>query len=213
MPTTGRFIVLFLATALSANAQTPSAPAKPVSITAALGPTHTYRGVDAIGIHAEAGVALTRGRGFGLRLEGTGHWYEAQPLYPCLIQDTARCYQTLRRSVNAGIVSATYHIARFSTEEGKTVPYLITGFGLYNSRRVATRYPDCQPAGICDRNTYKLELRDTQYGLSGGIGLDFAFGSLKGFGEARLHYVYRDSPSPGPTNDYFLAPLSIGLRF
>jgi hypothetical protein len=178
-----------------------------------MGPTRAFRGVDAPGIEGQGGVAYRLGHGFGLRLEGAGHWYGQQTLYPCLVQDAGRCYQTMRRAVAAGSLSTTYHISRFATDNGTSVPYLITGLGIYRSRRIATRYPDCQPTGACDRNTYKLELRDTQFGWSGGIGADFRLGSLAAFAETRVHYVYDDRPGAQPSNDYFVWPFSIGLRF
>jgi hypothetical protein len=110
--------------------------------------------------------------------------------------------------------SATYHVSRFSTDKGRTVPYLITGVGLYRSRRIATHYPECQPVASCaDRTTYKLEMRDTQVGWSGGLGLDFALGSLATFTEMRLHYIYSDKSGAQPSNDYFLWPVSLGFRF
>lgn len=179
----------------------------------AAGPTRAFRGVDAQGVQGQGGIARSLGGGFGLRLEGTGQWYESQPLYPCIIQDDARCYQTIRRAVAAGTLSATYHMSRFRDAKGNTVPYLISGLGLYRSRRIATRYTDCQPAGPCDRNMYRLELRDTQFGWSGGFGLDAQLGSVGVFAETRLHYVYNDRPGPEPSNDYFVWPFSLGFRF
>ncbi|HET6761659.1 MAG TPA: hypothetical protein VFH13_06135, partial [Gemmatimonadaceae bacterium] len=71
----------------------------------------------------------------------------------------------------------------------------------------------CQPVGPCDRGTYRLELRDTQFGWSGGVGADFELGSLPVFAETRLHYVYNDRPGGQASNDYFLWPLSVGIRF
>jgi hypothetical protein len=205
----------FLLAAMSATAlgQSTTDRPRPYTFSVAVGPTRAFRGVDAPGIEGQGGVAYRLGHGFGLRLEGAGHWYEEQTLYPCLVQDAARCYQTIRRAVVAGSLSTTYHISRFATDNGTSVPYLITGLGLYRSRRIATRYPDCQPTGPCDRNTYKLELRDTQFGWSGGIGADFRLGSLAAFAETRVHYVYNDRPGAQPSNDYFVWPFSIGLRF
>lgn len=215
MRTFSRVAVLLLAVTSPARAQMGTTEqARPFAISLALGPTHAFRGVDAPGIQGQAGFEYKYTPSFGLRVEGTAHWYEQQPVYPCLIQDAFRCYQTIRRAVSAGVVSATYHVSRFAADKGRTVPYLISGVGFYKSRRIATHYPDCQPGGVCtDRNTYKLEFRDTQIGWSGGVGLDFQLGPLPAFGEMRVHYIYRDSPSGQPTNDYFLMPLSLGVRF
>lgn len=215
MRTFSRVAVLLLVVTSPARAQIGTTEqARPFAISLALGPTRTFRGVDAPGIQGQAGFEYKFTPSFGLRVEGTAHWYEQQPVYPCLIQDAFRCYQTIRRAVSAGVVSATYHVSRFAADKGRTVPYLISGVGFYKSRRIATHYPDCQPGGACtDRNTYKLEFRDTQIGWSGGVGLDFQLGPLPAFGEMRVHYIYRDSPSGQPTNDYFLMPLSVGVRF
>lgn len=208
-----RVLWLFMVVTSPAIAQSAPTKSRPVTFSAAIGATRTYRGVDAMGVHAQGGLEVGPRHGFGLRLEGTGHWSEQQPLYPCIVQDAVRCYQTMRRAVAAGILNATYHMLRFRTDEGRTVPYLISGLGVYRSRRIATRYTDCQPVGPCDRSTYKLEFRDTQFGWNGGVGADFGLGSLAAFAETRLHYVYRDSPGGQPSNDYFLWPLSIGFRF
>ena len=154
------------------------------------------------------------GNNFGLRLEGAGHWYADQVLYPCMVQDAQRCYQTMRRVVSAGILNVTYHLTRFASGDGRNVPYLLTGIGMYRSRRIATHYPDCQPPDQCaDRGTYHLEFRDTQLGWSGGAGADFDVGQVPLFMELRVHYMYRDTPSGQPSNDYFLFPFSVGLRF
>ena len=210
-----RVAVLLLAVTAPVSAQIEKAEhPRPFAISLSLGPTRAFRGVDAPGIQGQGGFEYKFTPAFGLRVEGTAHWYEQQPLYPCLIQDAFRCYQTIRRAVSAGVVSATYHISRFASDKGRTVPYLISGAGVYKSRRVATHYPDCQPSGACtDRATYKLEFRDTQLGWNGGAGLDFQLGPLPTFMEMRIHYVYRDSPQGQPTNDYFLWPLSVGFRF
>ena len=206
--------LLLMATSGTAMGQSAVSPSRPFTFSVAMGPTHAFRGVDAPGVEGQGGIEYGLRHGFGLRLEGTGHWYEQQPLYPCIVQDAVRCYQTMRRAVAAGVVSATYHMSRFGTDKGRTVPYLISGVGIYRSRRIATHYPECQPVGLCtDRATYKLEFRDTQFGWSGGVGLDFDLGPLATFSELRLHYIYRDSPGGQPSNDYFLWPLSIGFRF
>jgi hypothetical protein len=205
--------LILMAASATAMGQSASSQSHPYAFSVAAGPTRAFRGVDAPGIQGQGGIALGLRHGFGLRLEGTGHWYEERPLYPCIVQDAARCYQTIRRAVVAGTLNATYHISRFASDKGRTVPYLISGLGVYRSRRVATRYSDCQPLGLCDRNIYKLELRDTQFGWSGGVGADFDLGSLAAFAEMRLHYVYSDKPGGQPSNDYFLWPLSLGFRF
>jgi hypothetical protein len=214
MRSLARVALLSIVVTSPAFAQSANTESRPFAFSLALGPTHTFRGVDAPGVQGQGGIAHRFGNGLGLRLEGTGHWYESQPLYPCIVQDAVRCYQTIRRAVAAGTLNATYHISRFRSDKVRTVPYLISGIGIYRSRRIATHYPDCQPVAACaDRNTYKLEMRDTQFGWSGGVGLDLDVGPVASFAEIRLHYMYNNKPGGQPSNDYFLWPLSLGFRF
>ncbi len=209
-----RAALLLIVVTSPAIAQSAITESRPFAFSLAVGPTHAFRGVDAPGVQGQGAIAYGLGHSFGLRLEGTGHWYESQPLYPCIVQDAVRCYQTIRRAVAAGTLSATYHISRFGSDKGRTIPYVISGVGIYRSRRIATHYPDCQPPDVCaDRTTYKLEMRDTQFGWSGGVGLDVDLGSVASFAELRLHYIYSDKPRAQPSNDYFLWPLSVGFRF
>jgi len=162
---------------------------------------------DAGGMHVELGVIRTLGHGFSLRLEAARHVYDEVGLAPCLIQDSARCYQTLDRKVSAGIVSAAYDHPAW-----RGSVYLIGGAGVYGSRRVATRYPSCDVAGPCDNATYTLEMRATQPGVNGGIGAQMPVGRVSLFTDVRVHYMFRTSPSGGPSNDYFLLPFTVGLR-
>ena len=208
-----RAVCFLVALAPPLLAQTVS-ESRPIGFSIAAGPTHSFRGVDAAGAGVNGGISYRLGHDFGLKLEATGHWYQQQPLYPCMVQDADRCYQTMRRSVSAGVLSATYHLSRFARDKGRATPYLMTGVGIYESRRIATHYPDCQPPDLCaDRFVYKWEMRDTQFGWSGGLGLDFMLGPVATFTEMRLHYIYRDTPGGQPSNDYFLWPVSVGLRF
>ena len=198
--------LLLLAVSTTASGQVPTRMPGPFSFSLAVGPSRAFRGVDAPGVHGQGGVSYSLGRGFGLSLEGAREWYEAQPLYPCLVQDAGVCYQTMRRAVGAGTLSATYHMSRFRDDKTRSTPYLITGIGIYKSRRIATRYPECRPGELCDSNVYKLQLRDTQFGWSGGAGLDARLGRVGVFAETRVHYVYNDRRSPEPSNDYFAWP-------
>ena len=209
-----RVVLLLTAATSPALGQSVVANQRPLTFSIAMGPTHAFRGVDAPGVQGQGAVEYRLQRGFGLRLEGSGHWYEQEPLYPCIVQDEVRCYHTIRRALAAGVLSGTYHMTRFAAGKGHPLPYLITGVGIYRSRKIATHYPECQPGALCaDGATYKMEIRDNQLGWSGGAGLDFDLGSVKTFLELKLHYIYSDTPSGQPSNDYFLWPLSVGFRF
>jgi hypothetical protein len=195
-------------------AQPSSGESRSFTLAISAGPMQAERGVDALGGHVEGGILYRIGSDFGLKLDLAQHWTGAQTLYPCILQDADYCYQTIRRSVAASILSATYHISRLARESGHTVPYLIAGAGVYRSRKVAMRYSDCQPPEACvDRATHRLEMRDTQFGWSGGLGLDFDLGPVAAFSELRVHYIRSDTPRIRSSNDYFLVPISVGVRF
>ena len=205
-------LTLFAATL---TAQASRDTGRGITLSAALGPSAAAREVDASGAHGDLGIGYrAHSNGFGVRLEYTGHRYRDVPLYPCMVQDADRCYQTIRRRVTATIASVTYNLPTRLLINHETSAYFLAGVGSYASRRVATRYPDCQPSGPClDRGTYTLELRDTQVGASGGIGAEVRVQRVLLFTELRVHYAYRDSPRGTPSNDYFLVPLSVGVRF
>jgi hypothetical protein len=173
-----------------------------------LGASHAARGVDSPGAHIEAGFIRALGHGFSVRVEAARHSYGEVPVAPCLLQDSERCYQVVDRQVTAGIVNAVYGHSVRGTEL-----YLISGMGVYGSHRVATRYPACQVAGPCETRTYKLDIRDTQLGVNGGIGAETPVRSVPLFMDLRVHYMYRTTPSGRPGNDYFLVPFTVGLRF
>ncbi len=212
MPGLIRVTSLFLLSGMvTATAQTPTSPPRPYTFSVSAGPTRSFRAGDAPGIQGQAGVEYALGHGFGLKLEGSSHRYEQQPLYRCMVLDGVNCYQAERRNVGIGVLSATYHISRLATDDG--VPYLITGLGAYRSRRIATHYSNCQPADLCLDPTSTFEMRNTQFGWSGGIGADFKLGPVPVLAEMRVHYIYRDTPKGQPSNDFFLWPFSVGFRF
>jgi hypothetical protein len=72
--------------------------------------------------------------------------------------------------------------------------------------------PTCEAAGPCDNSTYELEMRSTQPGMNGGVGAQMPLGKVSLFTDIRVHYMFRTSPSGGPSNDYLLMPLTVGLR-
>jgi hypothetical protein len=173
-----------------------------------LGTSSAGRGVDGPGIHVDAGFIRALGHGFSVRLEATRHAYGDAPVAPCLVWDSERCYQVVDRQVTAGIVNAVY-----GRPVGRAELYLISGMGVYGSHRVATKYPECQAAGPCETRTYKLHMRDTQFGVNGGFGAEMPVGSVPMFMDVRMHYTYRTAPTGKPGNDYFLLPLTVGVRF
>jgi hypothetical protein len=191
----------------SASAQETPEPAHRFAPFVSAGTSVASRLPDGNGVHLELGVVRPLASWLGVRLEAARHLYAPVGLAPCLIQDAAHCYQTIDRQVTAGIVSATV-----SRSYGKGSVYLIGGAGVYGSRRVATRYPTCDVAAPCERATYTMTMRSTQPGVNGGIGGEIPLGRLSAFADVRVHYMLRTAPAGGPSNDYFLMPLTVGLR-
>ena len=91
-----------------------------------------------------------------------------------------------------GTLNAVYHIP--AGQAATIRPYLIAGFGFYNYKSVfSDEFPFDDPA-------------NTERGLNGGAGLDFAAGSVRLFTEARYHHVFIDGEDPA-----FL-PITLGVR-
>jgi hypothetical protein len=120
----------------------------------------------------------------------------------------------MRRSVNAMIADVVLRLPAGRIAEGVGMrAYFLGGLGVYNSARIATRYNDCQPTGPCDRSTYEWVRRDAQPGVNGGMGLETTIQRARVFVEGDVHYVRRTSAAGTPTNDYFLLPIALGVRF
>jgi hypothetical protein len=165
-------------------------------------------------MHLDGGIGYrARSSGLGVRVELASHRYHDVPLYTCMVQDTGGCYQTIRRNVSATIASVTYNLPMRVVAGYDAGLYLLAGVGGYRSSRVATRYPSCLPDELCLQSRSTLEMRDTQLGASGGIGVEARVQRILLFTELRVHYAYRDTPHGQPSNDYFLVPLSLGIRF
>jgi hypothetical protein len=49
--------------------------------------------------------------------------------------------------------------------------------------------------------------------VNGGIGLETTIQRARVFVEGDVHYVRRTSAAGTPTNDYFLLPIALGVRF
>ena len=210
-PTLRRLVPALAVFALAAGALPCSAQIAPdagrsVQLFVSAGTSQAQRLPDGFGVHAGAGAAHALGRRIGVRFEGTYHAYGEVPVYPCLFQDADRCYSTVDRQVIAGLASLVYDIPI----AGETL-YLIGGTGLYRSRRVATQHPACAPTQGCSSTVYRMSIQATQPGISGGIGLRRNLGSLPLSLDARIHFVSRTTPEGGPSNDYFLMPLTFTL--
>jgi hypothetical protein len=209
----GVALLCAMAGAAPVAAQT-EGPSKRYEIILAGGPSEASRGVDARGWHAGAGLARRLSNRLGAQLDLTGHTYGPVPVPPCLIADSQRCYQELARRVVAGTASVTYQVLPVRQTGVFHGLYVVGGIGLYNSRRTATAYPDCDVSGVCqDREIHEMRLNDTQLGFNGGVGVRSLTPGSPVFAEVRLHFARRSTPTNTPSNDYWLIPFSIGFRF
>jgi hypothetical protein len=90
-----------------------------------------------------------------------------------------------------GTANAVY---KFQTsEETKIRPYLIGGVGLYNGK-------------VGGDNIIGDPESETDFGINGGAGFDFAAGSVSLFVEGRFHNIFTEGES---TN---LIPITVGIR-
>jgi hypothetical protein len=147
----------------------------------------------------------------GLRLRGTAHRFDEIPLSPCMFQDASGCYQSSHRSLGVTEAAASY---RVGPRDERTSFYLSAGLGYFESRRVATRYPDCVPDLPCFNNTTTRSYRDRDIGLSCAIGVDFHYRDAPffvelGIGAPSMHHFSGDTP----LNGYTLLPITAGVRF
>lgn len=98
--------------------------------------------------------------------------------------------------VNTQIIQGTANaVYKFQTsEETKIRPYLIGGVGLYSFKLTGDDVED--PFGDAE----------TDFGINGGAGFDFKFGSAGLFVEGRFHNVFSEGES---TN---FIPITVGVR-
>ncbi len=91
-----------------------------------------------------------------------------------------------------GTANAVY---KFKTsEETKVRPYLIGGVGLYSIKLTGDEVED------------PFDNAETDFGINGGAGFDFKFGSVGLFVEGRFHNVFSEGES---TN---FIPITLGVR-
>lgn len=101
----------------------------------------------------------------------------------------------------------------FPVQPASTVrPYLIGGVGVY-STRLDVKYDFGSIGGTGSGNDSK-----TSFGLNAGGGVQFQFGMLDAFVEARFHNVFSalpdmNSDSPDRTKSATFVPISFGLLF
>lgn len=73
-------------------------------------------------------------------------------------------------------------------------PYVIGGFGLYNQ-------------DLKGSDVFPERAAQTDFGISGGLGIDFLISSTSLFAEARIHKLFGDDP-----DDPAIIPITVGVR-
>lgn len=115
---------------------------------------------------------------------------------------------------SVGIAAATINaVAGSAASPSGLRPYVIGGVGVYNVNRDF----DIEFSGGEGGGAISGSEDETAFGLNGGAGLDFPLGRLRGFIEARYHFVLTDFGDPefeeeGGQRTSFV-PIVFGLRF
>jgi Outer membrane protein beta-barrel domain len=128
---------------------------------------------------------LPAGRSVGLRLDG-----DFAQFCTTFCDDVGGNLDIKYQILNANL-SGLVELGSFT---GRLRPYLLAGLGIYNYR---LRGDDVPSTGDFNR---------TDFGLSGGLGLNFDLGRVGLFAESRYHNVF----SEGSNLQYI--PVTIGLK-
>jgi hypothetical protein len=163
-----------------------SAPVAGQGVTASLGgglasPTGYLNTGAGMGFHGMAAVSLLpTGFPVGFRIEGMYSQFG--------FSDDAGHFRVLQ-----GTVNAVYHlpVGRAATIR----PYLIAGLGFYNYKSIFSDQVPVEDEANTDR------------GINGGGGFDFATGSVRLFAEARYHRVSTEGEDPE------FVPSTVGIQF
>lgn len=142
-------------------------------------------GAEAGGVNALVGAEwLPMGRSFGVRLDGT---YARFCTTACDADgaDLDVHYRVLNANVS-GLVELP--IGMYS----RVRPYVLAGAGIYNYELAGDDAPDGED--------------QTDFGLSGGLGLNVAVGRVAVFAEGRFHNVFGDE------TDLQYIPVTVGAR-
>jgi hypothetical protein len=144
-------------------------------------------GAQAGGGTALAGVEwLPEGKSFGLRLEGAYNRFCTE-----LCDEAAGDLDVRFRFLNANLSG----IAELPLGTGNDFrPYLLGGVGLYNYKLEGDDVPD----GLTDSQS--------DFGLSGGLGVNYTLGQVGLFAEGRFHNVFTSE------EDIQYIPILVGAR-
>lgn len=138
------------------------------------------------GGNALAGIEwFPTNRNLGIRVDGTYQRF-------CTNACTGAEDLDIRRQILNGNVSGFWAVP---TGDGAPVrPYVLAGAGVYNHKLQG----DDVPAGSDESQT--------DFGVSGGLGLTMNIRSLAVFAEGRYHNIFTDG------NDFQYIPITVGIR-
>ena len=191
---------------------------RPVRVLVGVGPS-VFSGLEGEPVGLQGSVAAEYRRGaspLAVRAELGVHAFRTQDLYPCIAPGPSGCYDTSRRSTTALGAAASYRL--LGGARARPAVYAIAGAGVYASRRVAIRYPDCAPDRVCASGAAdRAVATETDVGVNLGAGVDFAARGWPVFAELRYHRVRPGGGSVGGRDrrfeTYEILPFTIGYRF
>jgi hypothetical protein len=147
-------------------------------------PTGDYSDIAKTGWHATGSINFGRHDSrFGLLIDGT---------YGELGLDNGGSFD-VRQQWIYGTGNLVFRFKRASAS--KLDPYIIGGAGVYHSRGIGN---DADLFG---------DTSATDFGVNGGIGVNYALTGITLYLEGRYHTVFSD-----PSNTHFI-PLTLGVRF
>ena len=94
-----------------------------------------------------------------------------------------------------GTANLVYRFKRAGSETSKVDPYVIAGGGVYNSKGIGN-----------DADLFGDDA-STDFGVNGGLGLNYTVSRIVLYLEARYHTVFTDA------DDSHFIPLTLGIRF
>jgi len=143
------------------------------------------------GIHGLAGVEwMPMGSRFGVRLDG-GYQQFCTTLCDDEEGNLDVKYQIIHGSLNGMVEFA-------ADPDGRIRPYVMAGVGIYNYK---LRGDDV------DEFTGGIDLEETDFGVSGGLGITMDLGGAGIFIEGRFHNVFAEDES------LQYLPIILGVRF
>jgi hypothetical protein len=148
-------------------------------------PTGKYSDIANVGWHGTGSLNFGRQNSrFGLLIDGT---YSELGL-------NAEGFDVKQRWIY-GTANIVYRFKRAGSEVSKVEPYIMTGGGVYNSKGTGS------DAALFGDN------EGTDFGVNGGLGVNYNVSRVVLYLEARYHSVFTSG------DDSHFIPLTLGIRF